>query len=571
MKTFLNTQSEVKPILMRVLCTAIILLSLPQLKAQDLPGPAANLRTLPTGSYIIPMDNTFQFNGSALFNIKAYGLIVHLLNNGIRVQWAIKAGKAKDGIDFSATTQLLSPTLNTTATLRDFRGGPFVIFQPDTLGVMTLLNAFNAANGLIGNSRPKIQRTTAPVVIDIRYDLNGFRPKAAILNDGGNEAIHQAFMVAASIPSINYAVSAGRDLISGCYSFASEPHNDRVGPVVDTAIMSIRDFVLAGGNFLAECEAVENYENSVYGRFQTSTGLTVVNTNIGTNVSFPNADLSYSQIHGAYNGNPSGSLRNWRVNASGINNYHNHINGTLLNSGLVTASASKLKTGAGGLVFYLGGHSFSTADAQNLNGLRMFFNAFLTPSISPCTLITLKSDITSFAAETKDNAASFNWAVSANQEADYFELQESYDSKSFSTVARIRASIKAGLEAYNYVRSATASAKSYYRVVLHTNQDGKRISRVISLDEAKAGRAALSILENPVANVLNFQYGSTTSAVSTLNIYNSTGVKLHSATVNATIGINNYSLSIDKLAAGGLYYLEITNKNDKKIARFNKR
>ena len=571
MKTFLTTQPGVKPILLRVLTTVILLLGINQLRAQDLPGPAANLRTLPAGSFIIPMDNTYQFNGSSLFNIKAYGLVVHLLNSGIRVQWAIKAGKTKDGIDFSATTQLITPTLNTTPALRDFKGGPFVIFQTDTTGVMALVNSFNATNGLVGNSRPKVQRTTLPVVIDIRYDLNGFRPKGAILNDGGNEAIHEAFMVAASVPSINYAVSAGRDLISGCYTFASEPHNDRVGPVVDTAIMSIRDFVTYGGNFLAECEAVENYENSPYGRFQTTTGITVVNTNIGTSVNFPNADLSYSQIHGAYNGNPSGSLRNWRVNASGTNNYHNHITGTLLNSALVTASVSKLKSGTGGLVFYLGGHTFSTTDAQNLNGLRMFMNAFLTPSISPCTFVILKADITSFSAGTNNNAATFNWAVSANQEADYFELQESYDSKSFSTIARITASTKTGAESYSYAKTITASAKSYYRIVMHTAVDGKRISRVISLDEAKAAKAALYIVENPVANVLTFQYGSTSSTVNTVNIYNSAGVKLHSATVKATIGINNYSLNVDHLSAGALYYLEVTNNNDKKIARFSKR
>src|SRR5687767_4596144 len=96
MKTFLTTQPGVKPILLRVFTTVISFLGIIQLNAQDLPGPAANLTTLPTGSYIIPMDNTYQFNGSSLFNIKAYGLVVHLLNSGIRVQWAIKAGKAKE-------------------------------------------------------------------------------------------------------------------------------------------------------------------------------------------------------------------------------------------------------------------------------------------------------------------------------------------------------------------------------------------------------------------------------------------------------------------------------------------
>src|SRR6476620_3280363 len=76
----------------------------------DLPLPDANLQTLPNGSYVIAMDNTLQLNASADFNLKAYGLVVYLLNNNIRVKWSIRAGKAKDAIDFTAAAEQLKPT-----------------------------------------------------------------------------------------------------------------------------------------------------------------------------------------------------------------------------------------------------------------------------------------------------------------------------------------------------------------------------------------------------------------------------------------------------------------------------
>src|SRR5258706_9029084 len=79
----------------------------------DLPIPSSNLQTLPTGSYVIPMDNTLQTDnviGSGNFNLHSYGLVVHLLNNDVKVKWVIKAGKLKDGIDFTGMAEQLKPT-----------------------------------------------------------------------------------------------------------------------------------------------------------------------------------------------------------------------------------------------------------------------------------------------------------------------------------------------------------------------------------------------------------------------------------------------------------------------------
>jgi hypothetical protein len=265
----------------------------------DLPGPSANLQTLPAGSYVIAMDNTFQLNSAGDFNLKAYGLIVYLLNNNVRVKWCIKAGKAKDGVDFTAPAEQLKPTFTPGGISRNFKAGPFVINAQDTAGVSALVDAFYASNSLTGANRPQLYRLTADATgVDIRYDLIGFRPKAAVLTDGGNQNLHLAYMTAAAIPSESYATSPGTNLLTNCFTFASEPHNTNSGTAVNTAISAIRDFVTKGGNFLAQCEAIDNYENNPLGRFQTTGGITISNTNIGTNLIYANADLSFSQYEG---------------------------------------------------------------------------------------------------------------------------------------------------------------------------------------------------------------------------------------------------------------------------------
>ena len=58
--------------------------------------------------------------------------------------------------------------------------------------------------------------------------------------------------------------------IFSCFTFTSEPHWDinTANPVV---VNGVKDFALYGGNFLAQCEAIETYENLGY--FMTDKGI----------------------------------------------------------------------------------------------------------------------------------------------------------------------------------------------------------------------------------------------------------------------------------------------------------
>lgn len=199
-------------------------------------------------------------------------------------------------------------------------------------------------------------------------------------------------MAAASIPASNYALeSTGANLLTNCYTFASEPHNTTS---TTTLIGQIRTFIQSGGNFLAQCEAVRTYENDITnGRFHSTRGDANpvfekgaggnTNATISTNISFPNPDLAYSQFQGQFDGNLGGSLRNWRLTAGSSyhNNAHDHAEGSAIPSA-VSASVSKLLPAnrKGGLIFYLGNHQYDVSSQTSANGMRMYLNAFLTPT-----------------------------------------------------------------------------------------------------------------------------------------------------------------------------------------------
>jgi gliding motility-associated-like protein len=228
--------------------------------------------------------------------------------------------------------------------------------------------------------------------VDVRYVLNQ-RPVAAILNDGGNAAIHQGYMRRAGIggndsgstlrAQQNYVTQIAINLDSqvDCYTFASEPHSSNTtGGVVE----AIRGFVARGGNFLAECEAVVTYENYSGGRFQTTGGVTDADVRDTNARRYPAPDQPLSQYEGEFKASVlGGSVTNWR-RASSSSTFRNggHIQDQLASTTdeVVEASVADLYAGRGGLVSYLGGHQYSGTTESDLNGQRQYLNAFLTPA-----------------------------------------------------------------------------------------------------------------------------------------------------------------------------------------------
>ncbi|MCP9495505.1 MAG: right-handed parallel beta-helix repeat-containing protein [Pyrinomonadaceae bacterium MAG19_C2-C3] len=350
-------------------CLIIALLSnaAPRTQAQsarDLPPPSSNFTNIPSGSLVIAMDTTNQALVSP-FNLKAYGLVHNLLKNGIPVMWAIRAGKAKDAVDFTATAQRIAPSA-TAATNYNFAAGPFIIHRDYAELARTRITAF------AGNVA--VYQLTQDALVDVRYTLTD-RLNIAVSNV--NTSIHTDIFIEAGIT--DYTVVDPTALSSSsCYTFHSEPHTSATA-----GIPNVKAFVQSGGNFLAQCLALSTYENTTTGRFQTTNGIVI--NNIGNTLAYPNADLPFSQFTGALEPAPGGSEQDYYL-ASGStfqNNTHVHADDTGATRPTYAATVSKLRSGVGGMVYYLGGHSYNAATLADLNGRRMLLNAALSPAERP--------------------------------------------------------------------------------------------------------------------------------------------------------------------------------------------
>ena len=347
--------------------------------SQDLPPTSAHNQTVPSGSYVIPMDNTLQSEGTEPFNIKAYGLANNLLQNGIPLLWAIKSAKAKDGIDFTANAKRISPTAIATASV-NFSGGPFIVPQAYAAQALPLINAFNSP--LAAGFKIVVYETTASATVDVRYTLT-HKPLIAVgLANGNHDDIHKDIYDHALIPNyIDYDDSTVN--ASSCVTIITSPHTETGTGAPFVANYKL--FAQSGGNLLFQCHAIEAYELPAGGRYQSTSGWVKENHN-DPDVLYPNADMPFTQFIGDMDGAQGGSWRDFRLTSGTLQN------GTFISvtnrdyTDLHIATVSKVyNSGPGGMVFELGGHEYGAGgnDLTQLNGQRMLLNAVFAPPTRP--------------------------------------------------------------------------------------------------------------------------------------------------------------------------------------------
>lgn len=551
----------------------------------DLPNPNNNIKVLPTGSFVIAMDKTYQgtTTSTSYFNLKAYGLLVNLMNGGIRLRWIIDSGKVHNGTDISVLAERMAPSFVAAGvTPKAFKAGPFVITPSDTALARIFITIYN--NSMPSTAKVNVYRTTEPVNVNVRYDLTGVKPKAAILNDGGKGDIQEAFMVAASIPSTNYKIlDSAINLYNGCYTFASEPHNDGTGNFPITRIVdSLKDFVAKGGNFLAQCHAISTYEN--FNLVQSATGITGGGTGGNlyktttqlipdANVNYANADLSYGQFDGIYKANQTGFLQSWsRIsNGAALNNFYPVINGgTAATDSIFSATVSKHRSGKGGLIFYLGNHTFSGTTDEDINGQRMYLNAFLTPAAyGNCPLyqcnggpecgplpVTLKSFK---AKKINTQQVQLNWSTGTELNAKEFIVERSFDGVSFVGIGKLTAKGFSSNEvAYAYQDLSPGKGYNYYRLTEISTDARMTYSEIIAI-YFSGNATGLDVYPAPARESVNVDMNGFSANNNFISVYDLTGkVMINKLKVNS----NSTKLDVRSFPAG-TYILRATDANGK--------
>ncbi len=441
----------------------------------------------------------------------------------------------------------------------DFKAGPFIIFPADTMWASWVINDFNSTQAT--TDQVNVFRTTASASVDIRYDMIGVRPKAALLNDGGNASIHETYMINAAIPTMNYQVfPSATGLTSNCFTFASEAHNSLQGAFID----SIKSFVTLGGNFLAECHALIAYENWGGGYFQSTNGINNTNANLNNNVNYLNSDLAISQYEGEYDPNQGGSAQTWVFNSGSVpqNNFFGIINGnTTALANTYGASGIKLGNGKGGLVYFLGNHDLHGNQVKQINGQRMYLNAFLTPAATPaCDAARLLAVKLNYFAAKKVNVqqVQLTWSTASEENVKEFIIERSADGINFSEINRVTAKGNSTIEVkYNSFDNMPLTGKNFYRMITMDLDGKKSYSDIVMLN--MGGVAGIAV--NKMDIYPNPAHGQVTVNLTDLPLYNNTLTVIDMAGVtvisNQAVNGNSIKLNINSLTAGS-YIVKVT-------------
>jgi uncharacterized repeat protein (TIGR01451 family) len=399
-----------------------------------MPSQAADVN-FGVGSLIIPMDVQYQDTGMW----KAYGLVYHLLNNGVPVSWAIKPGKAFSGTDFTAASQDLRTGSNIGS--YNYSGGPFIIDSDDAGEATPLIQAWWAKYA----NQPTVHVATNPFNANVDIVL---RSPPRIANELANAGIAIAYYNAAGIPDLNgdpWTTSSpnildGTEIANGAlftrgacsvrnFDIFVTPHNSGYYySLTDPTNLGTRTyaqldyFVQQGGGWMALCHSIVSNENAianlykygspsvralftstVNGGFLTHNGFTTIANTGGTwTVAAPGLPLAQAvTTPSATQTLPGGSVQTWaRTSVSYYSQTEKvaHFN----NAGTIYdwAINGVAHDGTGlGKMTYLGGHSYSTSLPYSSNFeapyLRFFYNAlfFNGSAVAKLDLIATPVDV----------------------------------------------------------------------------------------------------------------------------------------------------------------------------------
>ena len=191
---------------------------------------------------------------------------------------------------------------------------------------------------------------------------------------------------------------------------------------------------------------------------------------------------------------------------------------------------------------------------------------------SNATPIILPLKLLGFTGSLLNNKASLQWSVADNETGKYFEVQKSNDGRTFTTIGVVLVSEKVGTENYSFTDTKEIGTEAYYRLTIRNVNGSASQSRIVSL-KAQSTKASngLVILQNPVESALMFTYTPATAGKATVNIYNASGVRMHTMVTNVQAGANTISVSLDGRFNGGVYLLEVINGAERSTTRLIKK
>jgi pectate lyase len=180
---------------------------------------------------------------------------------------------------------------------------------------------------------------------------------------------------------------------------------------------------------------------------------------------------------------------------------------------------------------------------------------------------TVPLNLVEFSAKRRDNEAIVFWKTVNEQDVSHFEVERSFDGRTFATIGTIKPNNTLTAQLYTFTDKGPLSIIQYYRLKM-VDLDGKTTySKIVSVSNIDRGVNKLKIYPSVVSDDLTVE--TTLNDVATLKIVDVLGKVVLSKTIASSNSISTDVFSIHGLP-NGFYSVTIENKEIRLTEKFIK-
>lgn len=188
--------------------------------------------------------------------------------------------------------------------------------------------------------------------------------------------------------------------------------------------------------------------------------------------------------------------------------------------------------------------------------------------------VLLPVNLLSFQAKSNFTSVDVQWQVTNQQNLSHYEVERSFDNKTFDKIGTISAKPGSGNITYNFsdFESLSNSAAIIYYRLKSVDFDAKfSLSEIVSIRNKKGAGLVVDNLTNPVKNNLSFTLASKNAGTVQIQLADINGKVYATRSLQVTAGSNTTINMPEAMAlAQGIYLLKISNAGETTVTKFIK-
>jgi photosystem II stability/assembly factor-like uncharacterized protein len=179
----------------------------------------------------------------------------------------------------------------------------------------------------------------------------------------------------------------------------------------------------------------------------------------------------------------------------------------------------------------------------NLSSFGQFSVSTTNPAVLPITLV-------SFNAQPSLCGVALSWLATDAKGFNRFEVERSRNGKDYS---KVKAMSYSGAQEYKLIDNDLTEGNYYYRLKMVDNNGDFTVSENKVAKVSCGKQESVVLYPNPIRDVLNISYPSTSDANVSINIYNAIGKLALSKNITTVEGQQNFAIDVSALPAGAYF------------------